>query len=175
MRPAVGVLALAMAVAATVAVAGLSRVPLHFASQHDALLRLSWRVDGLSVEECRQMSDAELANLPVHMRNPEACIGRIAPYRLQVAVDGLRLVDDTIRPGGARGDRPIYVLSDFPVDAGEYRIQLRFEAILPTGSTWLATAVPVSMDRRVTLESGDIVLVTLDDDTHEMVVSYHER
>ena len=110
--------AVVVAALVTILVAWLSRLPMHFDSEHEALVRLSWRVDGISVEECRQLSPEELANLPVHMRNPEACIGRIAPYRLQVALNGTLLLNDTIHPGGARGDRPIYVLSGFPVDPG---------------------------------------------------------
>jgi hypothetical protein len=132
-------------------------------------------VEGISVEECRQLSPEELANLPVHMRNPNACIGRIAPYRLQVGLNGTLLVNDTIHPGGARGDRPIYVLSDFPVDPGEHRVQVRFDPILMPGTTWLPGARPLSLDQTVILERRDIVLVTVDDDTHELVVRYPER
>jgi hypothetical protein len=168
-------LAVIVAVVATVLVAWLSRLPMHFDSEHEALVRLSWRVDGISVEECRQYSPQELANLPVHMRNPEACIGRIAPYRLQVGLNGTLLVNDTIHPGGARGDRPIYVLSDLPVDPGEHRIQVRFDPILLPGTTWLPGARPLSLDEIVRLERRDIVLVTLDDDTQELVVRYPER
>jgi len=168
-------LAVLLAVVGTVLVAWLSRVPARFDSEHEALVRLSWRVDGISVEECRQLSPAEVANLPIHMRNPEACIGRIAPYRLQVGLEGARLMDDTIYPGGVRGDRPIYVLSDFPVDPGQYRIQVRFDPILLPGTTWLPGAKPLSLDQIVDLERRDIVLVTLDDDTHELVVRHPER
>ena len=175
MRPFRLVLAAVLAVLLTTTVAWLSRLPLHFDSEHEALVRLSWRVDGISLEECRQRSDEELANLPIHMRNPEACIGRIAPYRLQVALNGTLLVNDTIHPGGARGDRPIYVLSDFPVDPGEHRVQVRFDPILLPGTTWLPGAQPLSFDQTVSLGQREIVLVTLDDDTKQLVVRYPER
>ena len=175
MSPVRGIVAVALAVISTVVVAGLTRLPVRFDADRDALIRLSWRVDGISVEECRTLSDEELANLPLHMRNPEACIGRIAPYRLQVGFGGTRFVDDTIRPGGARGDRPIYVLSDFPVHPGEYRVQVRFDPILLPGTTWLPGAKPLSIDETVRLERRDIVLVTLDDDTQELAIRYPER
>jgi hypothetical protein len=175
MSPARAVVAVILALLGTVLVAWMSRVPFEFESEHEALVRLSWRVDGISIEECRQLSAEELANLPIHMRSPEACIGRIAPYRLQVALDGQLMVNDTIRPGGARGDRPIYVLSDFPVDPGEHRIQVRFDPILLPGTTWLAEAAPLSFDETVSLERRDIVLVTVDDDTHQMVARRPQR
>ncbi|MEJ2204013.1 MAG: hypothetical protein P8170_07875, partial [Gemmatimonadota bacterium] len=101
-----------------VAISAASRLPVSFGGDHDALLRLSWRVDGISMEECRTLTEEELANLPTHMRNPKACIGRIAPYRLQVGIDGALVVSDTVYPAGARGDRPVFVLRDVPVDPG---------------------------------------------------------
>jgi len=171
-RLAVAVLA---AVLVTVFVAWLSRVPVEFHSEHEALVRLSWRINGITLEHCRELSPEELANLPIHMRNPEACIGRIAPYRLQVGLNGDLIMDDTIYPGGARRDRPVYVLSDFPVDPGEHRVQVRFDPILLPGMTWLPSAKPLSLDETVMLERRDIVLVTLDDDTHELVVRHPEN
>lgn len=168
-RLAFGVL---IAVVCTVAVAWLSRVPVEFHSEHEALVRLSWRMEGITVEECIELSVEALANLPIHMRNPKACIGRIAPYRLQVGLNGTLVVTDTIHPGGARRDRPIYVLSDFPVDPGEYRVQVRFDPILLPGMKWLPGAKPLSLDETVSLERRDIILVTLDDDTHKLVVRH---
>ncbi|HEY0997899.1 MAG TPA: hypothetical protein VGD77_18050, partial [Gemmatimonadaceae bacterium] len=55
----------------------------------DARLRLSWRVRGEIIQRCRRATAAELANTPAHMRQEVTCEGaRVAPYRLQVAIDG---------------------------------------------------------------------------------------
>ena len=51
MRPVRLAQAATVAVVLTVLVAWLSRLPLHFDSEHDALVRLSWRIDGITVEE----------------------------------------------------------------------------------------------------------------------------
>lgn len=151
-------------------IAVASRVPVAFGGDHEALLRLSWRVDGVSMEECRTLSEEELANLPPHMRNPRACIGRIAPYRLQVGLDGRQVVSDTVRPAGARGDRPIFVLRDLPVAPGPMRLQLRFEPLLPPGVRPGPGAIPLYLDRTVRVEAGQILLVTLDDPGTSLVV-----
>jgi len=146
-----------------VVISAASRLPVSFGGDHHALLRLSWRVDGISMEECRTLSPQELANLPPHMRNPKACIGRIAPYRLQVGIDGAMVVSDTIYPAGARGDRPIFVLRDLPVDPGPMRLRVRFDPLLPPGTRPGPAAVPLFLDRTVTADVGRIVLVTLDE------------
>jgi hypothetical protein len=151
-------------------ISAASRLPLSFRGEHDALLRLSWRVDGVSMEECRSLTDEELANLPVHMRNPEACIGRIAPYRLQVGIDGAMVVSDTVYPAGARGDRPIFVLHDLPLDPGSTRVRVRFDPLLPPGAKPGPAAVPLFLDRVVAVEAGRIVLVTLDDAGRNLVM-----
>lgn len=156
-----------------VSVAGISaasRLPVSFRGSHDALLRLSWRVDGISMEECRSLTDEELANLPPHMRNPRACIGRIAPYRLQVGIDGAMVVSDTVYPAGARGDRPIFVLHDLPLDPGATRVRVRFDPLLPPGARPGPAAVPLFLDRTVTAEAGRIVLVTLDEAGKSLMV-----
>jgi len=169
-RAAAWVPAAVVAVVITVLVAGLSRVPVSLESEHESLVRLSWRMDGYSLEACRVPTAEELAALPVHMRNPNACIGQIASYRLRVAIDGEPVVDERVRPAGARHDRPIFVLSDLPVDPGRHSVEVRFEAILPEGTPPPIGAEPLSVAQEVTVEPREIVLVTLDPDTQRLVV-----
>jgi len=168
-RAATAVPAGAVALLLAVCVAGLSRIPLRLGDEHESLVRLSWRMDGFSLGGCRIPTAEELAALPVHMRNPEACIGQIASYRLFVTIDGESVVDETVRPAGARHDRPLYVLADLPVDPGRYELAVRFEAILPEGAP-PPGAESLSVEEVVTIERRDIVLVTLDPDTQRLVV-----
>jgi hypothetical protein len=62
---------------------------------------LRWRM-----QECRRLSPEELEALPVHMRRPEVCAGRVAPYRLQVLLGGAMVTDTVIGAGGAPGGTP---------------------------------------------------------------------
>src|SRR5690606_15072501 len=92
----------------------------------DAVLRLSWRVRGIRIQECRTLTPEELDALPPHMRRPEVCEGRIAPYRLRVRVDCRVLADTLVHAAGAREDRPVYVFREFRVVPGVHRVDLRF-------------------------------------------------
>jgi len=108
------------------AVAGLSRVPYALGGEEQATLRLSWRLQGEAVEECRDLSPEELERLPVHMRAARTCKSRGVSYALEAKVDGQPLVRDVVHPAGARGDRPVYVLEDVPLAPGPHRVSVTF-------------------------------------------------
>lgn len=195
-RPLVGV---ALAVAVTLAVAALSRVSYAPPGSEDALLRLSWRVRGERVEECRHPTGEELEALPVHMRRAEVCEGRVLPYHLHVELDGRTIMDDTVRAAGAREDRPIYVYHEVPVGPGVREISVRFvqaergasgvtgpgtggaEVDGPAGVSGMAgangmagaaqhiTPARLELSASVDLLPGDVVLVTYDPDRRELV------
>ena len=158
------VLAAAAAVALTLAISAGSRIPVTFSEPDDALLRLSWRTRGITTEECRTLPQEELERLPVHMRNPQACIGLIAPYALTVSVDGTLLATDTVRPPGARGDRPLNVLREFPLPPGEHQVEVRFRAVFPEGVEPPDEGLrELSWEGSLRLGGRDVALVTLDE------------
>jgi len=121
-------LGLGLAVVGTAAIAGLSRLPYDATPSGQALLRLSWRYQPDGSSGCRRPTEEELAELPPHMRNPNACISAPVPYHLTVVIDGETIVDERILAGGARQDRPVFVFREFDVAAGEHEIEIRFEA-----------------------------------------------
>lgn len=125
--------AAALAVGFTVGTAWLSRLPVGFSGEDEAILRLSWRMAGFEVESCRTRSAEELEALPVHMRTAEECVGTVVPYLLRAEVDGRVVVEDTVRAPGARADRPISVLDDLPLGPGRYEVAVTFDAMLPEG------------------------------------------
>lgn len=153
----------ALAVALVAGTAVLSRLPASFSAPDDALLRLSWRMTGVTAQACRTLTQEELEKLPVHMRNPRACIGHIASYVLRVRVDGSPALVDTVRPAGARGDRPITLLRDLPVDPGTHRVAVAFDAILPDGVEPPADALrSLAWNGDVDVDPRGVALVTLD-------------
>jgi hypothetical protein len=152
-----------LAVALVAATAALSRLPAAFSAPDDALLRLSWRMTGATAEACRTLSPEELEKLPVHMRNPQACIGHIASYVITVRVDGTSVLGDTVRPAGARGDRPITVLRDLPLVPGRHGIAVAFDALLPEGVDLPESALrSLSWNGEVDVDPRGVALVTLD-------------
>ena len=106
-----------------------SRAPWTVSPADLALLRLSWRVQSESAEECRPLSEEEKADLPVHMRVPEVCEARAIPYLLQATIDGSGAVSDTVHGAGAREDRPITIFREIPLTAGRHDVRITFAPI----------------------------------------------
>ncbi|NIP58452.1 MAG: hypothetical protein GWM92_09285 [Gemmatimonadetes bacterium] len=170
--------AVLLAAAAALALAGLSRMPYRASGDDQALLRLSWRIRAEQTgAECRRPSEEELEALPLHMRNPDGCVGSLRPFRLRVRVDGRTVVDDRVRPAGARGDRPVYVFRDVAVSAGERRVHLTFDQEDGPGGETAGEPVeadepPMGLELRRTIHLAprEVALVTLDDGRGELVV-----
>lgn len=119
----------AAAIGMTFAIAEGSHVVIRRDPGADAVLRLAWRARPDRVEDCRPQSAEALARLPAHMRQPMICEGASASYRLQVRVDGQLALDDVLRGGGLRHDRPIYVFRELRVAPGDREVAVRFVRI----------------------------------------------
>lgn len=170
-----------LAAALTVALAALSRAPQGMGGGDAALLRLSWSGQPERVEVCRDLSDAELRNLPQHMRQPVICEGRAVDYRLRLTVDGVALADELVTGGGLRHDRPVYLYREFPLAPGAHALVVRFErsdttagrgASTGTGRPARLDALPraLALDTTVTLPRRAVALVTYDADRQSLVV-----
>ena len=118
-----------LAVAAMAGTVALSRAPYATGQGDVALLRLSWSGRPQRIERCRELSDAELAERPAHMRRRLECEGRSARYAVRVAVDGRTAALDTVTGGGLRGDRAIHMLREFPVAPGARALAVTIERI----------------------------------------------
>jgi hypothetical protein len=177
-----------VAVAALLAMAWASSAPMTAHRSPDAMLRLAWSARPERIEQCRRLTDEELAALPRHMRQEVVCEGTTAEYRLQVRVDGALIADQVVRGGGLRRDRRVYVLRELAVAPGERAIDVRFERIQPEAAadagesnpaTGAATAAPglrdsvpsrLSLERSLRLSSREVTLVTFDGHLRELVV-----
>ena len=166
------VLAVLVAVAATAALGGLSRVPYQSDRSASAVLRLAWRARGVRIEECRQLTEEELANLPQHMRRSEVCEGRLIPYRLTVDVDGTTMVNTEIRPAGAREDRPLYVSQDLRLAPGPHDVSVVFVRegeIGPDAEAGAATPARLEFHEQIEFAVREIALITYDTERKELV------
>jgi hypothetical protein len=160
--------ALLLAVLVTLAIAALSRVPYTASPGDDAMLRLSWRTPGEYVEECRTPSEEELARQPAHMRREVVCEGRLLPYHLRVLLNGELVVDEVVIAAGARQDRPLYVYKEIPVRAGDYHVEIDWQAersTEPIESSSAAAPRHLSLGAELRLESREVALITYDSDT----------
>lgn len=111
--------------AALLLLSALTRVPWRTPQGRsgDARLRLSWRVRGEIIQRCRRATDAELANVPAHMRQEVICEGaRVASYRVRVAIDGRAVADRAVAGSDAAGEGTLYFLDEFGVAPGDHRV-----------------------------------------------------
>ena len=167
-----------LAVGLTFALAALSQVPYSEHRADEALVRFAWRFRSDKVQRCRTRTPQELAKLPVHMRQPQACEGGLRPYRLVIEVDGTTRGDDTIRASGATADRPLFVLEEVAVAPGRHAVKVRFEPLgsgergagLSSEGAGSVAPPPLLLDTVVTLGVRHVALVTLDTDRGILVL-----
>ena len=149
-----------------VGVALLTEAPARFTTENAALLRLSWRLPAGEGQDCRRPTPEELAELPAHMRNPDACIGGSHPgFTLSVRVDGTDVVIDTLYPAGSRGDRPIFVFRELPIEPSRRALRVRFEENASERADGSATRRVLEWGDELDVEPREIVLVRYDQDT----------
>ncbi len=168
MRPMAWFLAAVCSLALVLALGALSRVPYGAGEgAEQGVLRLSWRLRGARVRECRRLSPEELEALPIHMRRPEVCEGRVAPYRLQVTIDGALVEDTLVSAAGARQDRPIYVWREIHLPVGEHRVGITFTTeSAPSGPA----PARLALDTVIVISPGHYALVTLEPVRRELIL-----
>lgn len=171
------VLAAIFGALAVLGVAAASRAPWRAHPGMEGVLRVSLSARPDRVETCRTLSEAEQAARPAHMRQTEVCEGTAARYRLAVSLGGNRLLDEILTGGGARSDRPIRLLREYPLRPGSRHLVVTFERLDDDGDEEDDAeesaaesrrrgpeVVPprLSLDTTVTLESARVLLVSYD-------------
>jgi len=147
-----------------------------------ALLRLALSARPERLEHCRQVSEAELAEQPVHMRQRIQCVGKAATYRLHVRLDSQTITDRVLRGGGLRHDRPLSLLVEHPVQPGAHHLAVRLErveaidsnAVVLVDSTRRARQPPLparlSLGESQWFEARRVVLVSYDIEHRRLVI-----
>lgn len=157
-------LALVVTVLATSALGWLARAPYDPPGGEAGVLRLSWRLRGERIETCRPRTAAELAALPVHMRTPELCEGRLVAYRLSFQVDDAPVDTATVLPGGARGDRPVFILREAVLAPGPRRVRVSLRR-----ADGEHAPAALALDTVLTAAPGAVELITLDPEAGRLV------
>ncbi|MCP4872058.1 MAG: hydrogenase iron-sulfur subunit [Proteobacteria bacterium] len=128
-RVAVGV---AVAAILTLAVALPSVGPWRSAAGPEPVLTVTLKHPGQVGEDCRAVTEQELADTPVHMRRAEICERRRADVRLQVSVDGVLALDTQYEPKGIWGDGNSIALERLAMTPGPHEIAVRLADGLDT-------------------------------------------
>lgn len=164
------VVAVLVAAGALAALGALSQVPYDPQEADQAWLRLSWRARSMSIDTCRPLTAEELERLPAHMRRPEVCEGRLAPYRLRLEIDGTLVEDVLVAGGGAREDRPLYVFRELALAPGSHRIGIDFRLADHELESREGAPRPLSIDRTIELAAGQVALITHDAERAALVL-----
>ena len=145
------VVAWGVALLATLGLAALSRATWRAYPEPSGAFRLTWSARPEQIETCRRLSEAELVERPVHMRQEVMCEGASATYRLQVWLGERQVDDEVLRGGGLRSDRPIYVLRDYPAPPGTYRLRVEMRRVesVAEDTTGAGADTGMSLDRGV--------------------------
>jgi hypothetical protein len=168
-----------------------SNAPMTAHGSNAAVLRLAWSARPERIEDCRQRSAEELAKLPQHMRQPLACEGTTAEYRLRVRIDGSLVTDRIVHGGGLRRDRRLYVFEEVALPPGEREIDIRFDRVesgrpehpadaaddrglehhdaAPLGGRGEFVPPSLSFERRVRAVSREVLLVTYSSERRALV------
>ncbi len=145
-----------------------ARLPLGTDPEH-GVIRLSWRHVGASIAQ--RLSDEDLAALPAHMRPPDQVAQvQAVDYQLEVSVDGDSVLSQTVRPGGLKRDRPLFVFESLPVAPGDHQLEISFQA-----DSSEVEEEPFTLSQSVSVEAGEVVLVGLKEDAREPRLTIQPR
>jgi hypothetical protein len=157
-RAAAVLIVSALAMAATYAIA---LAPYQPVGSETGRLRLSWRMHGQVEEECRERTAEELEKIPMHMRTARVCEREAVHYHLSVRIDGVEVLARELGGGGAKGDRPIFVLEEIAHAAGPHRVCIRLDSEDDEHDD--DEHERLGLDRIVSFDRGRIELIRLED------------
>jgi coenzyme F420-reducing hydrogenase delta subunit/NAD-dependent dihydropyrimidine dehydrogenase PreA subunit len=85
-------------------------------------LVVSFKHPGQLEENCRELTEEELARRPIHMRQTQICDRARASVRLRVSVDGVPVMEQSYPPKGVWGDLNSVAIEPLPIEPGEHRV-----------------------------------------------------
>jgi len=141
----------------TLCVAFFSSVKHKSGDEQSGVLRLAWRMTGQVEEKCTPITDEQRKTLPLHMQKPEFCERRFLEYKLLVSLDGQRIVERVVKPGGFRNDGPLYVSEEISVPPGKSELLIKFIPIDAVG----ITAKNLELKQSINIFPGRVSLVHL--------------
>ncbi len=85
---------------------------------------VSLKHPGLASENCRDVTQEELASTPVHMRKERICERTRPPVRLRVAIDGATALETSVAPSGIWKDGNSVTVERIPVEIGDHLVSV---------------------------------------------------
>jgi ferredoxin/coenzyme F420-reducing hydrogenase delta subunit len=122
-----------------------------------AMVSLSFSHAGPRVRECRHLTQEELNELPPNMRKPDDCPRERLPIRVLFRTGDETLYEAIRRPTGLWKDGSANVYQRLQVAPGTRRL------LIGMNESGLPGAFDFSLEKEVTLEAGDHLVVEFDE------------
>ena len=90
-----------------------------------AVITVAFAHAGERIEECRQLSQEELAKLPPNMRAPMDCPRERSPVTVQLLLDGKLLIEEVANAPGLYNDLGVDVYRTAKVPVGEHTLAIQ--------------------------------------------------
>ena len=87
-------------------------------------LVVTFKHPGQVSENCRELTEEEIAQRPVHMRRAKICDRARAAVRLRVGIDGATVLESSFPPAGIWGDGNSVAVERIRVEPGEHRVRV---------------------------------------------------
>jgi hypothetical protein len=137
--------------------------PYRHLAPDEATIKLSVRHAGQRLGECRTLGAEELARLPPTMRAPVDCPRERSPLTLELDVNGLTVLQQTIAPRGLHGDGLASSYRRLTVPAGTIEVGVRMKDH-PQQQEF-----PYVSKRRVVLAPAQVLVIDFDAQKREFV------
>jgi hypothetical protein len=129
-----------------------------------AVVTVAFSHAGERREECRQLSQEELARLPPNMRAPMDCPRERSPVTVELLLDGELLIEEVARAPGLYSDLGIDVYRTAKVPVGEHTLAVRMnDNVRVEGPTY-------THEKTVTLEPGQLLVVDFNSETGSFII-----
>jgi hypothetical protein len=129
-----------------------------------AVVTVAFSHAGKRLEECRQLSQEELAKLPPNMRAPMDCPRERSPVTVQLLLDGELLIDEVAKAPGLYNDLGIDVYRSAKVPVGEHALAVKMnDNARVEGPTH-------THEQTVTLDPAQLLVIDFNSDTGSFIV-----
>ncbi|GMQ89220.1 MAG: hypothetical protein BMS9Abin09_0685 [Gammaproteobacteria bacterium] len=129
-----------------------------------AVITVAFAHAGKRVEECRKLSQQELARLPPNMRAPLDCPRERSPVTVQLLLDGEPLLEEVARAPGLYSDLGVDIYRSAKVPAGKHTLAVQMnDNVRVKGPTY-------THEETVSLEPTQLLVVNFNSETGKFFI-----
>ncbi len=129
-----------------------------------AVITVAFAHAGKRLEDCRQLSQEELARLPPNMRAPMDCPRERSPVTVQLLVDGELLIEEVANAPGLYSDLGIDVYRSAKVPVGNHTLAVEMnDNARVEGPTY-------THEETVNLEPAQLLVIDFNSETGSFII-----